>query len=987
MSARKIDSPFVGLVPYTEEDAEFFFGRERDQQRILANLFASRLTILYGASGVGKSSVLRAGIIREVRERIQAAVESGENPEVAVVYCKDWKGDVLARLRAAIGSALHDLLGRDYVAELDSSLSLKQLLLEIGKRFDGDLLLIFDQFEEYFLYHPGTKPDAFAMEFAEAANHAGLAAHFLLALRDDAVSRLDRFKPLIPGLFSNYLRLHHLSAEDARTAILQPVARYNELPDERRGVEGRFSVAPDLPGVVIEEVYTGRVLVGQVGQGTVGASRAVAVETPYLQMVMTRLWQAEVSQGSHELRTETLRVLGGADAIVKGHLEAALAGFSEREKQFCAAVFPHLVTPSGTKIAHTLPNLAKFAKVAPEELTPLLDTLASPEKRILAPVAPPDSEPGQMQYEIYHDSLAQAVLSWLARYEAERERNAREREKHRLLVYAVAFAIAFLIAAAGAGVAIWQWRSAVAERAHATQAEAAASRAAEEALALRAEAQAAGLKLQIAEAQKSKDASRVAELQQLLTDAQSDAAKYTQWAKSKGPPTGNATLTELVHERDQLRRDMAKTTAEQAVQGAANRTVARDPGPTTVDRTVRDPQLQQLQQQPAQQPPAQQLARAPDVKKTQPEESKKKESPPEPDAKTLSRIAWAALSQLDAGLSIELARYVGEKARAEGMDPPFEAEIVLRGRLGAMNTVTHGLSPRLLALADRGGTTIAALHDGQTCCVVDLGAGSKTCFPNEAHLMQWSPEGSELVLGGHGIVVFDPAGKQQVNGPKNRVALSALAVARDGTIAYSWEGSNEIHFFSTRRHENTQFANRKRIVALAFPPTQSNSSLTSVDADGAVRVWDYPTGEARELFRVDHRPTGIAYVGVANNLAVTYANGIVLRDMNASRNRDLKLKKVVSFSFSPDGKRLAVGDGSKVGLLVPPGVYPLAEYPGRLAEFSRDGRMLVIANANDLQIYPGDMATLLTRARMLSKRRLTASECKEYLGLNSCPSF
>src|SRR5215831_7927518 len=144
MNSRRIDSPFVGLVPYTEDDAEFFFGRERDQQRILANLFASRLTILYGASGVGKSSVLRAGIIREVRERIQAAVESGENPEVAVVYCKEWKGDILIRLRVAIGSALHDLLGRDYVAELDPSLSLKQLLVEIGQRFDGDLLLIFD---------------------------------------------------------------------------------------------------------------------------------------------------------------------------------------------------------------------------------------------------------------------------------------------------------------------------------------------------------------------------------------------------------------------------------------------------------------------------------------------------------------------------------------------------------------------------------------------------------------------------------------------------------------------------------------------------------------------------------------------------------------------------------------------------------------------------------------------------------------------------
>ena len=62
-------NPYLGLVPYTEEDARFFFGRERDQRVVVANLFASHLTLLYGASGVGKSSLLRAGVIKELRER------------------------------------------------------------------------------------------------------------------------------------------------------------------------------------------------------------------------------------------------------------------------------------------------------------------------------------------------------------------------------------------------------------------------------------------------------------------------------------------------------------------------------------------------------------------------------------------------------------------------------------------------------------------------------------------------------------------------------------------------------------------------------------------------------------------------------------------------------------------------------------------------------------------------------------------------------
>ncbi len=50
LSARR--SPYVGLDPYSEGDAPFFFGREGEQRIITANLRSSRLTLLYGSSGV-----------------------------------------------------------------------------------------------------------------------------------------------------------------------------------------------------------------------------------------------------------------------------------------------------------------------------------------------------------------------------------------------------------------------------------------------------------------------------------------------------------------------------------------------------------------------------------------------------------------------------------------------------------------------------------------------------------------------------------------------------------------------------------------------------------------------------------------------------------------------------------------------------------------------------------------------------------------------
>ena len=64
------DSPYKGLAAFgdSELDALLFFGRERERDLVIANMIASRLTVLYGPSGVGKSSLLSAGVARSLRE-------------------------------------------------------------------------------------------------------------------------------------------------------------------------------------------------------------------------------------------------------------------------------------------------------------------------------------------------------------------------------------------------------------------------------------------------------------------------------------------------------------------------------------------------------------------------------------------------------------------------------------------------------------------------------------------------------------------------------------------------------------------------------------------------------------------------------------------------------------------------------------------------------------------------------------------------------
>ena len=258
-------TPFKGLAPFqdTELDAQLFCGRDREREVIVANLLASRLTVLYGASGVGKTSLLRAAVTPALRGVSDAAV----------VFYSSWAGDP----RHGLGEAIDSAVG------IESSGSLTERLAAASEAVGGDVYAILDQFEEYFLYH---ERDEFADELAAAIREPGLRANFLLGLREDALAKLDAFKGRIPNLFANYLRLDHLDRNGGRAAILGPIKRYNELTGETVEVE------PELVEVVLDQVAAGEVDVGRAGRGGVEKDED-RIEAPYLQLVLERLWQVE----------------------------------------------------------------------------------------------------------------------------------------------------------------------------------------------------------------------------------------------------------------------------------------------------------------------------------------------------------------------------------------------------------------------------------------------------------------------------------------------------------------------------------------------------------------------------------------------------------------------------------------------------------------------------------------------------------------------
>ena len=205
-----------------------FFGRERESEIIAANVLAARLTVLYGPSGVGKSSVLRAGVAHRLRRQARENLEAeGGHPEFAVVVFDAWSEDPVGRLRAAVRDELSLASSARRSSTSERAKPLADTLGRWTESLACDLLLVLDQAEEYFLYHG--EETGFARELPELVTRPGLRVRVLLALRDDALAKLDRFKGRIPNLFANYLRLDHLDRRAARDAIIEAVERYNEL--------------------------------------------------------------------------------------------------------------------------------------------------------------------------------------------------------------------------------------------------------------------------------------------------------------------------------------------------------------------------------------------------------------------------------------------------------------------------------------------------------------------------------------------------------------------------------------------------------------------------------------------------------------------------------------------------------------------------------------------------------------------------------------
>ena len=467
------ENPWLGLSSYTEETRAYFHGRDEEAAELARRVQRKLLTVLFGQSGLGKTSLLRAGLVPRLRgegfcpvyvrvdyapespspaDQIKQAIfkattETGQWSQAGVAVA----GESLWEFLHHRGDLLHDAGGRTVLP-----------------------LLIFDQFEEVFTLAQADdagrrRAKQFLEELADLAENrppvelerridadeidagefdfARADYRILIALREDYLAHLEAVKAVMPSITQNRMRLARMNGAQALSAVLKPGGRL---------------VSPEVAESIVRFVAGGSEL-----------SNA-EVEPSLLSLVCRELNNTRLAQGREEISADLLA--GSRDTILSEFYERALA---DQPPGVRRVVEDELLTESGYResLAEERVLKALAAAGAPAEaLATLVDRrLLRIEERL-----------DVRRVELTHDVLCSVVKQSRnlrhereARDEAERQLAAqRERaaETRRTLQrtrrFAIAAGVLMLVALAGAAFGWINWRRAVAADAQTQQARA-----------------------------------------------------------------------------------------------------------------------------------------------------------------------------------------------------------------------------------------------------------------------------------------------------------------------------------------------------------------------------------------------------------------------------------------------------------------------------------------------------------------------------------
>jgi HEAT repeat protein len=369
-----------GLDWYDECDAARFLGRDDDTNRLLAMLLSHPVIRLVGPSGIGKSSLIRAGLLPKIREFGWRAcvIRPFENPAKQVVP------QLTAGLLANPGKFSAPLDPAKFRAEVTPLLSVVGITR---------LVLLIDQFED--IVSPVTDPTAldsmrsFLREIWEQ-REASPYLRAVIVYRTDADARLGRLWQQVSGRPEGlpYLALQGMS-RNATERIIGQTAR-----------EQGWTLETGAPQIA-----------RQLAQESQALGCSGEVFPVYLQIFLKHAQQSVDGR----VTADSIAGLGGVAGLIGKYLEQTLARLKARggDWQHCGAILEALSRSTGTKATESLSDLVRETGLGRAVLTEILPVLIN--ERLVRPV-------GYETYEIQHDRLAAAVMESMK--EGDREAKA-----------------------------------------------------------------------------------------------------------------------------------------------------------------------------------------------------------------------------------------------------------------------------------------------------------------------------------------------------------------------------------------------------------------------------------------------------------------------------------------------------------------------------------------------------------------------------------